>query len=117
MSNFNEAYDELNEVWQHYVKQGTHPWTYETAAQDLQYQIGSVAKIMLQLKGFRYNEGLSKEELMTSLADELADVMAETIFIAGEMGIDLDKAWKDMLRSDVKKITQRSGTDLDVDID
>lgn len=116
MANFNEAYEELNEVWQHYIKQGTHPWTYETAAADLPYQVGSIAKIMLQLKGLRYDEGLSKEELMISLADELADVMAETIFIAGEMGIDLDKAWKDMLKSDIKKITERSGKKIDVQL-
>lgn len=116
MTKFNEAYHELDEVWRHYIKQGTHPWTYEVAAQDLQYQVGSIAKIMLQLKGFRFAEGLSKDELTTALADELADVMAEIIFIAGEMNIDLDTAWKNMLLSDVKKITERSGEKIDLKI-
>ena len=113
MSKFNEAYEELDEIWKYYEKQGTNPWNYDVAAQDLPYQIGSIGKIMLQLKGFRFDEGLSKEELMIKLADEFADVMAIIIYMAHEMNIDLDKAWKNMLLSDIKKITKRSGEKID----
>lgn len=100
--------DELLEVWNTYHTQGTIPWTHETAIQDLQYQIGSLSKIFLQLKKYRYNEELSEEELMSKLADELADILSETIFIADGFGIDLSQAWDKMLDSDRNKIAKRS---------
>jgi NTP pyrophosphatase (non-canonical NTP hydrolase) len=42
------------------------------------------------------------------MADELADIIAEAIFIADGYDIDLSKAWGDMLESDRKKIAERS---------
>ncbi len=104
----NDMRDELLEVWNNYHKQGTIPWTHEIAAQDLQYQLGSLTKLILQLKNYRYNEGLSESEIKEKIADELADIIAEAIFIGDGYGIDLMEAWNKMLRSDERKIEERS---------
>jgi hypothetical protein len=37
-----------------YGKQSTKHWTWEVAAKDLAYQIGSLNKVMLQLSGGRW---------------------------------------------------------------
>lgn len=104
----NDMLSELLEVWNSYHKQGTHPWTREVAAQDLQYQIWSFAKLVLQLQNFRYREWLSEDEIKKKMADELADILAEVIFVADGYQIDLPQAWQDMLVSDRKKISERS---------
>jgi hypothetical protein len=101
-------FTDLNTVWNEYHKQGTHPWTREVAAQDLQYQIGSLSKLILQLQNYRYREGLSEDAIKVKMADELADIMAEVMFIAGGYGIDLEKAFYDMLETDRRKISERS---------
>jgi hypothetical protein len=36
-----------------YDTQGTTHWTWEVAAQDLGYQIGSLQKVILQIKNYR----------------------------------------------------------------
>jgi NTP pyrophosphatase (non-canonical NTP hydrolase) len=41
------------------------------------------------------------------LADELADIFAETLFIAHDIGISLDEAWNRMRDADKKKINER----------
>lgn len=105
---FNDLTKELLGVWKGYEKQGTKPWTYDIAAQDLQYQVGSLAKRILQLKGYRYSDLLSHKEITESLSDELADIFAEVLFIAHELDIDLGAAWERMLASDKKKIAERS---------
>lgn len=91
-----------------YMAQGTARWRYKTAALDLSYQVGSLAKRILQLDGERYPEGLSKEEIKAKIPDELADIMAEVLFIAHELGIDMNQAWESMIKSDNKKIEERS---------
>lgn len=108
MKNLYEMKEELIKVWDTYHTQGTIPWTHETATQDLSYQIGSLNKLDLQLKNFRYREGMTEEEIKAKIADELADILAETIFIADGYGIDLYEAWEAMLGSDVKKISERA---------
>lgn len=45
---------------------------------------------------------------MNKMSDELADILAEVIFVADGFGIDLTKAWNNMLESDKKKIRIRS---------
>ncbi len=100
--------EQIVRMFKEYDRQGTKTWTYEIAAQDLQYQIGNLTKRILQLKGYRYAEGLNEEEIKEKLADELADIMAETLFIAHELNIDLAAAWNAMLASDAKKIEERS---------
>ncbi len=99
---------QVAETFKKYESQGTEPWTFETAAQDLQYQIGSIAKCVLQLKNKRFVEGLSEEEIKRVLSDELADVIADVLFIADDLGIDIEQAWEGMLRSDDKKIKERT---------
>ena len=48
--NLKDMTKELIETWEGYQKQGTLPWTWEIAASDLQYQIGTLTKRILQLK-------------------------------------------------------------------
>lgn len=91
-----------------YVAQGTKRWGWESAAKDLTYQVGSLAKIMLQLSGERWTEGKTEQELKTQLANELADIVAEALFIAAKLDIDMAKAWEDMLADDTNKINQRA---------
>jgi len=47
-------------------------------------------------------------QIKAKLSDELADIMAEVLFIAHELDIDLHSAWDNMLASDQKKISERS---------
>ncbi len=91
-----------------YVAQGTKPWSWESAAKDLTYQVGSLSKIMLQLTGERWAEGKTEPELKTQLANELADIIAEALFIAAKLDIDMAQAWEDMLADDDQKIRERS---------
>jgi len=74
----------------------------------LTYQVGSLSKRILQLEGDRYADGLSKEEIKKHIADEIADIMAEILFIAHELGIDVSEAWEKMIESDKGKISKRS---------
>ena len=104
----NDMLTELLETWNTYSDQWTIPRTHETAAQDLQYQIGSLSKLILQLKNYRYREWLSEPQIMEKIGDELADIIAESLFIAHGFGIDMNHAWDQMLASDRKKIKERS---------
>jgi hypothetical protein len=95
-------------VWDHYSKQGTTPWTADIAIQDMAYQIGSLTKLNLQLKNYRYRDGADDKTILAKMSDELADILAETLFVATELGIDLDKAFNDMLDNDIRKIAERN---------
>ncbi|HEV7449781.1 MAG TPA: hypothetical protein VGP13_04575 [Candidatus Paceibacterota bacterium] len=99
---------EIVRVFKEYEKTGTHKWTADIAAKDLSYQLGSLTKRMMQLKGERYADGLNKKELKKFVADELADILAEVLFISHELGIDIQEAWGGMIGSDKKKISSRS---------
>lgn len=99
---------EIVHIFKEYTKQGTKPWTYKIAAFDLSYQIGSLAKRIAQLDGERYSDGMAPDEIKEKIADELADIFAEVLFISHELGIDLDSAWNKMTESDQKKISERS---------
>ncbi len=90
-----------------YEAQGTKKWGWESAAKDLPYQVGSIAKIMQQLTKERWAEGKSKKQLKAELSDELADVIACTLFIAAKLEIDVNNAWQNMLDSDKRKISKR----------
>lgn len=92
-----------------YDAQGTRHWTWQTAAHDLSYQIGSLHKIMLQLSGDRWAEGKATAELEANLRDELADILAEVLYIASERGIDMNQAIAQMVQSDAHKVTERTG--------
>ena len=91
-----------------YDKQGTKHWTWEVAAQDLAYQIGSLQKVMLQLSGDRWADGKDKDALEADFRDELADIMAEVLYIATERGIDMNRAMDEMVASDTKKVSERT---------
>jgi NTP pyrophosphatase (non-canonical NTP hydrolase) len=108
MKTLKDYTNEIVETFKGYEKTGTKPWTYKIAAFDMSYQIGSLAKRIAQLDGERHAEGLSQEELKKYAADELADIFAEVLFIAHDLGIDLEQGWEDMKKSDEKKIEERS---------
>ncbi len=91
-----------------YDTQGTTHWTWETAAKDLAYQIGSLTKVMLQLSNERWDDGKSKAELEIAFRNELADIMAEVLYIAHERGIDMNQAMDEMFADDHKKVSERT---------
>jgi hypothetical protein len=91
-----------------YDQQGTKHWTWETAARDLSYQIGSLNKIMLQMSGERWADGKDKKRLEAEFRDELADILAEVLYIAAERGIDMNQAIAEMVESDQKKVDERT---------
>jgi len=103
-----QLHTDMMEVWQHYSKQGTTPWNYRTAVADMPYQVGSLTKAVMQLNNERYHDGLSEKGILANIADELVDILAEVLFIANELNIDLYDAWETMLESDKKKISERS---------
>ena len=90
-----------------YEQTGTLPWDYSIAARDLPHQVGSLTKALLQIEGLRHKKGQSEEALKAVVADELADIFAEILFIADGLNISLEQAWDGMLRSDDKKIAER----------
>ena len=55
--------EEIVKIFSEYDKTGTNTWDYKIASHDLSYQIGKLTKGVLQLKGDRYKEGLSEEEI------------------------------------------------------
>ncbi|MEI6478207.1 MAG: hypothetical protein WCO52_04465 [bacterium] len=99
---------DVTRIFAEYDKQGTVTWDYRIAASDLPYQLGSLTKAISQLHGERYAEGKTEEQLKRTIADELADIMAEVLFIAQDLDIDLESAWEGMLKSDTDKIKERT---------
>lgn len=99
---------EIVRIFKIYQKQGTKKWTYDIAAKDLSYQIGSLTKRIMQMQNERYADGLTKKELKSFISDELADILAEVLFISHELDIDMHEAWENMVGSDNKKIKTRS---------
>jgi NTP pyrophosphatase (non-canonical NTP hydrolase) len=99
--------DEIVAVYKRYEATGTAKWTHEIAAKDLAYQLGSLTKALMQLRGERHAGGKTPEQLRAAVGDELADILAETLFIARELDIDLAASWQAMVASDDAKITER----------
>jgi hypothetical protein len=108
MKNLNEYTKIVNEIFANYSKQGTQDWDYNIALVDLQYQIGSLSKRVLQMKNQRFNDGLSQDEIKEKIADELADIFTVTLFISSQLSVNLDEAFSKMVLSDQKKIKERS---------
>lgn len=108
MKSLKDYTKEVVKTFNNYTKTGTVKWTYKIALLDLQYQIGSLTKRVMQLDNQRHKEGLSEKEIEEKIADELADIFTETLFIAKELNVDLDKAFSKMLDSDKSKISKRA---------
>lgn len=87
---------------------GTKAWDYRVAARDLPCQVGSLTKLLMQLDGERFRHNKSDRELKSQISDELADIMSLVLFIAHELDIDLEQAWREMLKSDDVKIVNRT---------
>ena len=95
-------------IFTEYKKTGTVKWTYDIVAKDMSYQVGSLIKRIMQYRNERYADGLNKKEIKAHIADELADIITEVLFISHELDIDISQAWEDMAQSDKKKIASRS---------
>lgn len=91
-----------------YDKQGTAHWSWEIAAKDLAYQIGSLNKVMLQLSNHRWADGKDTASLEADFTNELADILAEVLYIASERGIDMNRAMDAMIDDDTRKVTERT---------
>lgn len=96
------------DIFEKYKKTQTNPRTYKTAALDLSYQIGSLNKGIMQLDNDRFRNNLSDNQIKETIGDELVDIMTLVTFIAHELDIDLEQARSQMVKSDQKKITNRS---------
>jgi NTP pyrophosphatase (non-canonical NTP hydrolase) len=107
MKTLNDYTKEVVKIFNSYTKTGTVKWDYKIALLDLQYQIGSLTKRVMQLDNQRHKEGLTEKELKEKVADELADIFAETLFIVKELNVDIDKAFQKMIQSDKVKISSR----------
>jgi hypothetical protein len=106
--NITELTKLVKESFAKYDQQGTRHWTWEVAAKDLAYQIGSLNKVMLQLSGDRWADGKDKDALEADFRDELADILAEVLYIASERGIDMNQAMNEMVESDQRKVSERT---------
>lgn len=106
MKTLPELTSEIVATYKSYESTGTKPWDYLIASRDLSYQVGSLTKIIMQLSGERHTRD-SQEVLKSQAADELADILAEVLFIAKELDIDMYQAWNKMIGSDEQKISER----------
>ena len=84
MKSLNELKKEIADNFKEYEKTGTNPWTAKIATMDLSRQVGSLAELIMQKENDRYLK-LSNEELKEKISDELADIIADTSFIAHEL--------------------------------
>ena len=110
--NLTEFTSEIVKSFAEYDKLGCNHWGYLEAIRDLPNQVGALTRLTGQLTGDRYNHGQSPDEIKTKMADELADIMAEVLFAAHYLEIDMNKALEDMLLSDREKITTRAKIDV-----
>jgi NTP pyrophosphatase (non-canonical NTP hydrolase) len=106
MKTLHELTDEIVATYKSYESTGTKPWDYLIASRDLSYQVGSLTKVIMQLSKERYTKD-APEALKAQAADELADILAEVLFIARELNIDMYQAWNKMIGSDEAKIEER----------
>ena len=81
--NLGQLTDEIVATYKSYEKTGTKPWDYLVASRDLSYQVGSLTKVIMQLNNERYAKA-GAEDLRAQAGDELADILAEVLFIAKE---------------------------------
>ncbi len=98
---------EVVQSFSEHTKTGTTPWNYEIAAKDLMYQVGGLMKLIMQMKGERYAHGKTKEEIKIAIADEVSDILANTLFLAHDLNIDVAEAWDIMQKSDKDKVSAR----------
>ncbi len=103
-----ELTEAVKNSFKKYDQQGTRHWTWQVAAQDLAYQIGSLNKVMLQISGDRWADSKDKVALEAEFRDELADILAEVLYIASEKGIDMNRAMDEMMKSDQDKVNSRT---------
>jgi len=62
----------------------------------------------LQLEGYRWADGKDKETLEADFRNELADILAEVLYVAAERGIDMNRAMDEMVDDDQRKVSERT---------
>lgn len=95
------------QVAKDYRRTGTIEWNYDIATKDLSYQVGMLAKRIMQYRNERFSEGLKQNEIKDLIANELADILAGVLFVSHDLEIDLHRAWAQMIESDKIKISSR----------
>ncbi|NVO26729.1 hypothetical protein HJ526_04805 [Donghicola sp. C2-DW-16] len=102
--------DELKEqavsIFRKYEETGTNRWSADTVVMDLSYQIGSLAKLIMCMRGNR-NSNMVDEKLKEQIGDEISDILADILYLSNELDIDIGQAWENMLSSDGQKISQK----------
>ena len=93
--------------YENYLRSGTVRRDAMIASRDLTYQIGTLNKLLMQLHKQRRNDGMTEEEMKSKISDELSDIMADTLYIAHELNINMDLAWEEMIKNDTSKIEKR----------
>ncbi len=105
---FSNALIDVVNIGKQYPSQGTKPWDIKTNTMDLQYQIGSLSKLVLQKENYVHNHGLSKQEINSLIALDISDIISLSLIIAKEMNIDPDKVFLKQIRTDLEKIKERT---------
>ena len=93
--------------YDNYVRSGTVRRDAMIASRDLSYQVGTLNKLLMQLHNQRRADTMLEPEIKEKIADELSDIIADTLYIASELDINMDKAWDKMIESDTHKIEKR----------
>ena len=75
----------------------------------MQYQVGGLQKLLLQLEGYRFKGELTDNQIRYGISDEPADILPLVLYISSEPGIDINEAWEKTTASDREKISGRPG--------
>lgn len=105
---FNQAKEEVAGMARRYAQQGTRPWGVTQIGMDLQYQIGSLSKLLLQRDGYVHDHGLTEAEIQSLIALDIADIISLALSLADALDIDPNEAFVAQLQSDIEKIRERT---------
>ncbi len=105
---FESAMIDADCISKKYLSTGTKEWNLKIRVMDLQYQIGSLTKLIMQKEGFVHNHGLSQTEIESLISLDLSDIISLTLLIAKDLGIDPNDSYAEHLKSDIEKIKERS---------
>lgn len=105
--NFEKAAEAAVAMNKRYPAIGTKPWSHLEAACDLSYQVGTLHKTLLQLRGAVWPEGMTEAQLLEKVSLDVGDILACTLAMAKELGINPEVAWQANRREDAQKIRDR----------
>jgi hypothetical protein len=91
-----------------YDSTGVKSWDARIAIQDLAYQAGGLLKLDMQLHNERHLQGKTTDQIKSDIEMELAEVIADALFAAHKLGLDVRNGFQRMLDSDKEKIAERT---------